>query len=230
LDGETWRIFAMRLHDLAPAAVILLALGLLVLHRRHRVRALACAGLYLSGWLIFTNLYRVHDYYQYATGLFGIGAVGFALLAVVDRPAPAARWTGLILVGLMSSWGALAYPGHFYHQVQVAGGSPRFAAVAAAIDRLTREDDVLLVYGLEWSSELPFAAGRRAIMDILDRELAAPEIARSLSGLEHPPAAVVICGDHRNDQAWVDAHTRPLGLSIRTEAADCAVYTLGPKL
>jgi hypothetical protein len=194
------------------------------------VRALVCVGLYLSGWLIFTNLYRIHDYYQYATAPFGIGAVGFALLAVLEHPTPAARWTGLALVPLVLFWAVRAYPGHFYHQVQVGGGSPRFATVAAAIDRLTREDDVLLIYGLDWSSELPFAAGRRAIMDVADRPLTDPDIARSLSGLVHPPAAVVICGDHLSDGNWVDAHTRPFGLSRRTDAADCAVFTLGPAL
>ena len=71
---------------------------------------------------------------------------------------------------------------------------------------ITRPDDVVLVWGMDWSPELSWAAKRRALMDYADRDPMSETMVQALEALRahsYQVKALVFCGRER-DEAFVD--------------------------
>ena len=122
---------------------------------------LLCFALYLSTIEIFFNLHYVHQYYDYANAIFIIAGVGYSLSKLIELPGKRA-WVGLALLALTLITCGYRYRRRYYElQTTNAPGKP---AAAALIDRVTRPDQLILVFGWGYSSELPYQSHRRAIM------------------------------------------------------------------
>lgn len=133
----------------------------LIAPRGIRFFALSVLLLYLAPFLIFTNLHIVHNYYQYANGIFlvvlfacaleGLGAIGGERLKVLGIVVSVM----LMLVGFRRDF-----------QPAIVGPLPDTATLplAAHVRSSTGSDDVLLAFGVDWSSELPYYATRRAML------------------------------------------------------------------
>jgi hypothetical protein len=122
---------------------------------------LACVALYLLPWLVLTNLHIVHDYYQTAIALFGIAAAAIALAAIAET---AGFRLALLLCALIvgSQLARFAtYQGRAM-ATQPDGGD---LAIASVLRRETRPGQTILVYGRDWSSLIPYYAGRTALME-----------------------------------------------------------------
>jgi hypothetical protein len=153
---ERWGQVVGSLGVLATAAFAVLLAG------RRRVEFFSCLALALCGPLVFFNLHLVHDYYTYANGIFLIGAVGIAVVAVLEK---GWSWIGGGLFFLMAAACLVRYGNDFYPRLaNDSEAFPEIRAVADSARKLTRPDEVLLILGLDWSPAIPYYSQRRALM------------------------------------------------------------------
>ena len=122
---------------------------------------LFCVTMYFITIEIFFNLHYVHQYYDYANAVFIIAGVGYILANLIELP-DKGGWIGVVLLALtLMTCGYTYRRGYYELQTTNAPGKP---AAAALIDRMTRPDQLILVFGWGYSSELPYQSHRRAIM------------------------------------------------------------------
>jgi hypothetical protein len=143
------------------AAVVVLVVYLLM-RRRSNWIAGVCLALYVGTILIFFNLHVVHEYYPYANAIFLVVATG-ALITSVLKSRGAQAWVGVLLLILEMGACGYRYLTHYYPmQSKNAPGRP---GAAALIDSTTAPQGIIVIMGLDWSSEFPYQSHRRAIMD-----------------------------------------------------------------
>jgi hypothetical protein len=144
----------------AANLLLFVTLGLLV-RRPVRNGCWLLAGCFLAGPLLLANLYLIHDYYFYATGIFLLAGMALAWSELLELPSvsPAGKWL-VIMIGLAVQAHGFAHS-YFLLQDPRRPEPPELARVLAAT---TRPDDVVLIYGLDWNPVVPYYAGRRAIM------------------------------------------------------------------
>lgn len=123
--------------------------------------ALAGAGFFLLGTLLFSNLFFFHDYYYCANALLLLMAAGVALAAAWDDPRLPAAARGALL--------ALFFGGQLltYHQGYadyLRRELPQPPALAEVIREIVPADGVLLINGWDWNALVPYYAQRRALM------------------------------------------------------------------
>ncbi|MFI5335151.1 MAG: ArnT family glycosyltransferase [Opitutales bacterium] len=179
-----------------------------------RARWMAAVGVlgYLSGPLIFANLYHIHDYYYTANALLLTGSAGLLLASCWDDPRlpRGTNWTALSLVFICQFYAY--YRGYYSHLRHPAPPPP---ALATAIRAAVPPDDVVLIYGADWNPLLPYYAQRRAVMVPGERENETDVLEQVLQRL--PPrriAAMVVHGDrlrHRPD--FIRTRTAHFGLA-----------------
>ncbi len=143
-----------------PAAVILLICAALV---TGRIRLLAAAGAaaFIMGPLLFSNLYYRHDYYYNANALLLLTAAGL-LLAGMWNSATIPRTARIVMIALFFGAQLLAfYRGYaFNHRREL----PKPPEIATVIRHTVPPDGVVLIYGWDWNSLIPYYSQRRAIM------------------------------------------------------------------
>ena len=178
--------------------------------RGSRWRAVVLLLCFLSGPLLFSNLYFLHDYYFYATGVFLLGAVVVTwneLLNLTSVPL-VLRWA-IILVTLGAQVHSFT---HGYFNVQTRGDleQPELGRVLGSI---TNSDDILLLHGFAWNPAIPYASDRRAIM-VTDDNAKDPAVLENV--LRRIPngsiGAMAIAGALRNDPAFIHRLTEQLQL------------------
>ena len=197
LDPAFWPAIYAHIHlcALAEASLAVLLVLFFLVEPRCRRAALLTAAAFFTGPLLFSTLYRVHDYYLYANALFLAAAAGWLLVGAVDSPrlpraariAVLAVFLGAQLTGYLRGYGD-------YH-VRTLPAPPPLAAVIRAV---VPAGDAVLIDGWDWNSLLAYYARRRAVMMPLGHEDDFPNLERILSRL--PPrriAAVVWKGPER---------------------------------
>jgi hypothetical protein len=153
-----WRIMSEELTWL-PALVgaTLLALALA---RQRAGAVLSCMLLFLAALMIFPTLYALHDYYYVANTLALLLASGLAIAGLAETR----RWHwlagGLALVVCGAQAGR--YLRHYYPtQRQISFGGD---ALTDMLRAYTRPDEVLVITGQDWNSNIAYQARRRALM------------------------------------------------------------------
>ncbi|HEY1172244.1 MAG TPA: hypothetical protein VGH19_12795 [Verrucomicrobiae bacterium] len=133
-------------------------------------RRLAEQGLlvmaFLSGPLVFLNLYYVHEYYLMANGYLLLLALGTAVVALWEDPRRRFRQAGWCLMVLLVAGQLHAYPR--YRSLLLAEVPPRRqfeAEFRALLDGRLPPQETLLVYGHAADSAVAFYARRKAIID-----------------------------------------------------------------
>jgi hypothetical protein len=202
--------------------LLLALLVVIVVRGRYLTAFLASMVLYVSAFMLFFNLHYIHTYYEYANGIFAIAAIGIAIASLLDgrgwKP-----WIGILVFALAIGAGVKQYFSEYY--LLQHRNSPGRPAAAAILDRDTKPEDIIMVYGLDWSSALPYQAHRRALMAFkrigdapLDQEIAK----LGASNI----AALVICADGRSNSAALVEKWQALGFktSQSYKADDCEIY------
>lgn len=199
LDPATWygTVFKKRFSGAVGSNwvfLIFLVAGLWMRGIRAAVAVLLLA--YLAPVAVFTNLHIAHPYYQAANIVFATSIVGLVLWSTILRAEAACkprRGVALAVFLCMLSTGfGLA---HYLKNMKEAREPTPVSQIAALIRSSTPEQGVIVVVGQDWSSELPYQAGRRAVMipdwasDAALQSLASSD--ESLGGL--PLAAMVDC-------------------------------------
>lgn len=243
-----WKIFLVdRVRD-AIGGVTVAGLALIthvLVGARRRYALIALCG-FLTPFLIFTNLFFAHSYYGTANALFLSAAVGFAVVALWEHSAPRFRVAGWVLFVIALGFCLMRYSTNYLPlQAGIAGAKHRekpefvgsdLVAIGEAVHRLTTPDEICIIYGLDWSAEIPLYAGRRALMiagwtDARERG-ASPDTSPVHSLLQNlrpnVPGAVVICGGTRHDTDYLKHIREQFHLTRPPDFENdaCAVYDL----
>jgi hypothetical protein len=205
----------------------LFALALLATLRRPRrfAACAACVALYFLPIAIFMRLFNVHVYYSYENGLFLAVAAGCGIVTLLEGPLPL-RVGGVALFAAMLAGMASNYLAGYYVDQESGSLAPITLSTLTRIS--TAPDEVMLIYGLDYSPAVPYEAQRRAIMDHRDRSIDDPAIAPALARLAAAGGrigAIVVCGGSRGDEV-VRANIRRLGFPVRPYYAEpyCDLY------
>ena len=142
-----------------PLAVLLLAFALVAAPVR-RVAAVGVAC-FLGGLLTFSNLFFFHDYYYCANALLLLLAAGFLLAGVWDNDRLPLAARGVVLA-LFFGGQLLTY--HRGYGEHLRNPPPAPPGIADVIRASVPADGVILIYGWDWSSLIPYYAQRRAVM------------------------------------------------------------------
>ena len=162
LAVETWSAIGSRFGLLiGHAALGLVCLVGLWLSGRRWLSAAICFALGLSAPAIFTNLHFVHEYYAYANGVFLIAGFGLSLTAMIERGGGLRRG-GLYILATLIAANLFRYQQDYYPKQ--SANHLETVRIADAVQRVTHRDDVLVILGCDWSPEIPYYSGRRALM------------------------------------------------------------------
>lgn len=183
-------------------------------------------GLFLVPFLIFTNLHRIHGYYQAANGVFLLLAFGLSAHGALER-----KVQGRFVLQAAYLLSLLALCGSSLWYLQVRGSrAEQLQAISAELRARTAQDDVVLISGQDWSPVIPYQAGRRALM--IPR-FATPEMLRAsaqqMQASRSRLTALVHCGPEPD--ARVAQLLSELGRGVleeRWHADGCTLTRVGP--
>lgn len=207
--------------------LLLLVLVYAVIVRRKNAAALVSLALYIITPMIFFNLHLIHEYYPYSSAIFLVVSAGLLIADLLALPGRRA-WLGLAFFAALLAACVVRYHGSYYRiQMRDAPGRPEAAAI---IDRTTDADDVIVISGLDWSSELPYQSHRRAIMDSgvvayrFPNSLGAIATAIRNQDAKNIPE-IVVCDQMRGtDRARAFLQLLGIQSSSALHADDCDIY------
>lgn len=148
----------------APLIFILILLPGMLFFKELKYRKLILIGLlsYLLSFMIFFNLYYVHNYYWYANSIFLAISIGL-LFANILHYFERSILMHLIIISMIS----IGIMGYFksYYKAQVDNyDQHKTIVISQIIKKYTNSNDIIFVKGFDWSSELPYYSERKAVM------------------------------------------------------------------
>lgn len=177
---DTWQIIG-RLTQITTIGSLWLIGGILLVSlfsKKYRLLILGSMLTFFSGPLIFTNLYYIHDYYYYANSFFLLTALGFSLVALLEikkfQLLVKYFLCPLILLFLLKT-----YKDVYYVRQYTNSYTP--VELGEVVEFFTQPDDIILVYGYDWNSELAYYAHRKAFMDRWKHPLTHPKFLHALA-------------------------------------------------
>jgi hypothetical protein len=223
--GTIFDRFGLILGNIVVGAAAVIALWLA---RRRWLEAAACFALVLAGPLFFINLYYVHEYYAFATGVFLIAAVGISLTALVETGRRHIAY-GVFIAFLVAS--LVRYSQHYYPKQ--AADHKAALPVCTAVQQMTAPDDVLVVGGCDWSPVIPFYSERRALMIPNWPQVSLEDIPFYLRGLNGHRIGALVIGrteESRFDPQLVHSLIRLLEFDPSCRYTDEAYEVYAPPL
>lgn len=188
--------------------------------RSQRRRCVLAAAVFLVPTLTFANLHFVHKYYQYETGIFLIGALAFCIADLLAQDIRGAV-AGCTLLALTVGLGLSRY--HETYFESQAQDNLTLSSTAKAIQENTGPGEAVVIYGEDWSSALPYYAGRRAIMLRDGAPPSAPRVQREIANLgRHPIGAMAMCLDARASDPHPEALAAAYGLGPAPQYSDAS--------
>ena len=182
---ETWRMILGRTPTAVGSNWVLLVAAIGPILARRRVgQFLACIVLFLSGPLLFTNLYYIHDYYSFANYLFLFAAIAVSFSALVEAGG------FLRLAAVMGMLALVAINVQAYRKDPLIGprhqNATELGRIADRVRSLTSPDEVIVLLGFDWSPVIPYYSERRALMlpPWVDLGLTAAEAEQAVADLK----------------------------------------------
>lgn len=115
--------------------------------------------LYFAPFMVFTNLHIVHHYYQYANSIFLVFAAGFAVWQInTNYPR-----LGVLLLTCVILVEVYGYSRYFYDDMTQPNRELQ-TLLASYVRSHVDENQMIVGFGLTWSSEVPYYAERRALL------------------------------------------------------------------
>ncbi len=184
LNLSLWLSYLLRTfaESIGGSISLLAVLGFLLIRQNQKNDSPQClatrtrfVGLGIGGFVflgvpaVFTNLHFVHQYYPYASVIYLLAGMAYAV-----APADGEPWNrhSIVVVSGMLAFAAIASIGFLPSVIGHDNGLD--ANLLTTIRANTEPSDVVLVRGLDWSSELAYGADRKTIMDI-SRGVQVPE-------------------------------------------------------
>jgi hypothetical protein len=191
--------------------------------RSRRLEMLATLLLFFVNPMIFIRLHFIHAYYSIPSAFLLSLTLGFAALSLLEADDRRVRIDGVLVAGcLLASLFTNYWLG--YRRTQMA--PPPYPAMAMAIQRRVAPDGVILIYGRDWDSTLPFAARRCAIMDRWWLPLDSPRFQASIRATGKDSVRAMILPETAS-QAFVRARCQFFGFGPKpaTLVGGEALYT-----
>ncbi|HEY6393586.1 MAG TPA: glycosyltransferase family 39 protein [Bryobacteraceae bacterium] len=202
---ELWDTVSARMlpEVLGTTAAFFGLLVLLPLAQRYSRHVAICTVLFFVAILVNPHLQRFHPYYQTANGIFLIAAAGFLIFGLMHggeshRIAGYAFFV-LLIAGCLYRYYNSYFP---FQQKEFTG----LALVGAEVEKHARPDQLIIVKGHDWNSEIPFYSHRRALMN---RSYTKEQIQRRIQAAA--PATVgdiLYCFDARKEHDGLELSAR----------------------
>jgi len=162
VNWETWKEFLYR-SDLLIGnwwnlGFILLGLALAP---KRLAEFLLCAIGFFAPLLIFTNLHYVHDYYAYANGIFLV-VIGFWVVEGLLCARGIKGIIGALIFVSIAGFSVRTYR-NVYFPSQKRAQNAEVVSIGEAIENKTKPDHAVIVFGLDWTSELHYYSKRRGV-------------------------------------------------------------------
>jgi len=235
LSSKLWievlydRVFRGSVFGAAGLAAIIL--GLIVARDAARRRAIALAALTgLLQFLVFTNLHIVHSYYQVSATVFFLIAVGLSVGTMAEELFPDRN----ILFAMLATWLVVA---NFVSFEDLYGPTRRMTIspennstlkIAEFIQANTAEDDTVMWYGFDWSSEVAFYSQRKSLT-----VPAWPWTNFEIDAIEHrerfldrDPAAIVVCRSPNTEHVLSAVRAKYPAAAVET-VSNCPIFLIG---
>jgi hypothetical protein len=132
---------------------------------------IACILLYLSGPLVFFNLYYIHNYYWCANTVFLVAAMGICVVTMMEM-GKAGKVAGTAILLLLIAGSIRTYFDYYYdYQTGIFKGfsvngvtyNDSILEMSRKIEENTRPEEVFVCLGHDWNSDLPYYCKRRTI-------------------------------------------------------------------
>lgn len=187
--------------------------------------SLAAITSFLIGPIVFTNLYVVHEYYFYANGLFLLLFISGGVIALLEYRYMVASVVIILLILVVMQYKYL----NTYPQVIKQSQHSSLVKVGRAVKAETKKSDVIVVYGHDWDSTIPYYAERKAIMDRSYNSLDKEEIQKSLNMLDkNIIGAVLLCEYNKYakyDEGFRESRIKYFNLNEQsTRVGRCDIY------
>jgi 4-amino-4-deoxy-L-arabinose transferase-like glycosyltransferase len=166
INIEYWKAIGLR--ALAMNSGILVGAGLIFFSLREygirrNVLVVTCIFLFFLPMFIFKPLHRVHDYYQYSNLIFLAVAVGIVIGRQIKKPAATKSILITLIVALINiSVFFGIYSSYKFKDINSLNNTD--IEISKYIKKNTSSDNVVLYFGKDWSSEIPYYSQRRAVM------------------------------------------------------------------
>jgi DNA integrity scanning protein DisA with diadenylate cyclase activity len=229
LSPEMWGIFFTRtIPDVVGANLTVVLSLVALLFARHRLFPfLLCMAGFLSHFLIFTNLHN-HNYYVYANGLFLIAASACSVIALLEQT----RWKHFLGLAIFTAMVLISMKGYYhgyYYAIQKSALLD-LHNVVHTIQNSTSAEEIILIFGQNWSPVVPYYSERRALMwaDWMPQEMDSQELKEALRRLDGTRiGALFVCNSARLDSRLIEGTTALLKFSVnpKYEDASCSVFT-----
>jgi hypothetical protein len=213
-SAESWRIMLEHSRtNIGPGWVILLGLGAMFCLRSSRLWGMLAVAAFLTGPLIFFNLYLLHDYYFYANAVGVVLAIGAGLAALWDhsRNWDWAKPTALLLLALVV-WGELqSHKSKLLpQQLSITNGESKEVLL---IKTLTSPDEVVVFHATGWSSGPAYYSGRRLLtIPDFQMSLRREQVFNAVAQLaDENVALLILSGDILNRSEWISERIHQLG-------------------
>lgn len=144
--------------------LFLLLIPFLYFFKPYRKEILFLLIFFLCGPIIFTNLYSVHTYYFYANNFFLSILLGFFILSLYKNDNFKIKYFGIFILFPFILLSLFSQYKEYYYSYQV---NNIYSIIQATdtIKKITKPNDVILVYGQDWNPSFSYYAQRKAIMN-----------------------------------------------------------------
>ena len=219
---ELWATVSTRMlpEILGTTASFFCILVLMPLAKRYSWHAAICIVLFFVPILVLPGLQRFHPYYQTANGIFLIAASGFFICGLMRRSEIHRIGGYAFFVVLIVSCLYRYYHSYFPAQQREFTG---LMHAGEEVQRHAEPNQLIIVKGHDFNSEIPFYSHRRAIMN---RFYTKEQIqGRIRAAAPHTVGDILYCFDARKEHDGLDLKGRVVRIQqeyglVVTSAAD----------
>src|SRR5690606_34813275 len=122
---------------------------------------LLCFAGFLIGPLFFSNLYAIHEYYYFPSSFFAAAAAGIVLAGIVETTRIGNIVKACALLAFIALQ-AVNFNRDYANTLKHPPAPP--PPLMDVIRQATPSDGIVLVYGWDWNTLIPYYTDRRAIL------------------------------------------------------------------
>ena len=167
-DINIWMLILVKRiaqYNIGPLGVLIFVYAFFMGKNNLRFIILICLILFVLPVMIFTNLHLVHNYYQTASALFLIAGLTLSVALAVPKKVKGVSILPILVFLLVSS---NLFGFHLIYQESVERKysieNNRTLAASDVIRRYTDSESGIVVFGNDWSSEIPYYSQRKAFV------------------------------------------------------------------
>jgi hypothetical protein len=212
-SAEVWRQL-LHCWEQAIASRWIIAGGLLAGLTLPRVRGpvLGLGAAFFAAQALFPNAYAYQDYYFYSIAVFGLAALGFTLVGLLDTGWPRVLVALIVAVPFAAQVRAYWQDYRVGQSADLQGGFP----LTDLLRDHTPEGSVLVIAGADWAGIVPYYSQRKALMIRNGLEDDRAYLRRAFNDLEGENiSALVLHGPLRQHQNLITIAAVRLGLDAR---------------